>query len=67
MLNEWVRLMDQWLLKFIGENWMTIYVAITALKGVAILTPTVKDDQIITLFSNMYCALRKGKVPDTIE
>lgn len=58
--------MDQIILKIIGENWMTIYMAITLLKGVAILTPTVKDDKIITLISNIYSSLRSGKAPDSI-
>ena len=59
--------MDAWLLKFIGENWMTIYLALTLLKGVALLTPSVKDDQIVTLLSTAYGVLRKGKAPEEIN
>ena len=59
--------MDAWLLKFIGENWMTIYLALTLLKGVALMTPSVKDDQIITLLSNAYGVLRKGKAPEEMK
>jgi len=58
--------MDAWLLKFVGDNWMTIYLALTMLKGVALLTPSVKDDQIITLVSQAYGAVRKGKAPDEL-
>ena len=56
--------MDAWLLKFIGENWMTLYLTLTLLKGIALLTPSVKDDQIVTLLSNAYGVLRKGRAPD---
>ena len=59
--------MDAWLLKFIGENWMTIYLTLTLLKGVALLTPSVKDDAIVTLLSNAYGVLRKGKAPEEIK
>lgn len=59
--------MDAWLLKFIGDNWMTIYIALTLLKGVAIITPTTTDDRIITLLTNTYAALRTGKVPDKLD
>jgi hypothetical protein len=59
--------MDAWLLKVIGENWMSIYLALTLLKGVAILTPSATDDKIITLLSNIYGSLRRGKAPDTLE
>jgi hypothetical protein len=58
--------MDAWLMKFVGDNWMTIYLAMTMLKGVALITPSVKDDQIITLLSTAYGAVRKGKVPDEL-
>lgn len=59
--------MDQWLLRFIGDNWMTIYLSLTLLKGIAIITPWAADDKIITLLSNAYTAVRTGKIPDRIE
>lgn len=59
--------MDQWLLRFIGDNWMTIYVALTLLKGVALLTPSVTDDKIISLLSQTYSVLRTGKAPDRLD
>jgi len=58
--------MDQWLLKFIGENWMSLYIALTMLKGVAIVTPSATDDRIVTLLSNVYSTLRSGKSPDNL-
>lgn len=57
---------DKVLLDFVGANWMSLYVLITLLKGVALLTPSTKDDKIVTLLSNMYKGIRKGKVPDDI-
>ena len=39
-------------LKFISENGVTICLALILLKVLAILTPSVKDDTIVTLFSN---------------
>jgi hypothetical protein len=59
--------MDAWLLKFIGDNWMTIYLALTMLKGIAIVTPWAADDKIITMLSAAYTAVRTGKIPDKIE
>jgi hypothetical protein len=58
--------MDAWLLKFVGENWMTLYLFITMLKGVALLTPSVKDDQIVTLLSEAYGVMRKGTAPNDV-
>lgn len=59
--------MDAWLLKFVGENWMTLYLFITMLKGIALITPSVKDDQIVTLLSDAYGVIRKGKAPDGMK
>lgn len=44
--------MDAIVLKFISENGVTICLALILLKVLAILTPSVKDDTIVTLFSN---------------
>ena len=59
--------MDAWLLKIIGENWMSIYLVLTLLKGIAIITPSATDDRIISLFSSIYTALRSGKAPKTLD
>jgi len=59
--------MDAIIQKIIGENWMTIYIVLTLLKGIALLTPNVKDDQIITMLSQMYGSFRKGKAPDDFQ
>lgn len=59
--------MDKILLEFIGQNWMSLYLLITLLKGIALLTPSVKDDKIITLLAQAYNALRGGNAPDRLE
>jgi hypothetical protein len=58
--------MDAILLKLIGDNWMTIYLALTLLKGIAIITPSAADDKIITLLSQVYNSFRSGKAPDSL-
>ena len=58
--------MDAWLLKIVGENWMTIYIGLTMLKGIAIITPWAADDKIITLLSGAYTAIRTGRIPDNL-
>ena len=59
--------MDTIILKFIGENWLTIYMAITLLKGIALITPSVCDDKIVTLICQAYDVLRGGRAPDKID
>jgi hypothetical protein len=58
--------MDAWIVAHVGENWLTIYLFLTLLKGIAILTPSVTDDKVVTMLSNMYDAVRKGKAPDEL-
>ena len=59
--------MDAWLLKIVAENWMSIYLILTLLKGIAIITPSATDDRIISLFSSVYNSLRSGEAPKTLE
>lgn len=59
--------MDTIILKFIGENWVTIYLFLTLLKGLSIITPSVTDDKIYTMLSGVYNSLRAGKTPDSLE
>ena len=59
--------MDDYLLHFVKDNWITLYVLITALKGVALMTPSVKDDKVVTLISNIYNVLRTGRAPERID
>jgi hypothetical protein len=55
--------LDKLLLDFIGQNWMSLYILITLLKGMALLTKSTKDDKIVTMLSNMFDTVRKKKVP----
>jgi hypothetical protein len=59
--------MDAWLLKIVGENWMSLYLILTLLKGLALLSKSTVDDKIMTMFSNVYNSLRTGKVPESLE
>lgn len=52
--------MDAWLLKFIGENWMTLYLFITMLKGVRFLRLPLKT--IRSLHCYQLLILFSGKV-----
>jgi hypothetical protein len=58
--------LDKYILEFIGGNWMTLYLLLTLLKGIALITPNVKDDKIVTLLSQVWSVLRTGKVPDKL-
>ena len=58
--------MDKYVLEFVGNNWMSLYLLITLLKGIALLTPSVTDDKIITMLSQVYGSLRSGKAPEKI-
>jgi hypothetical protein len=59
--------MDTIILKIVGENWLTMYLAITLLKGIALITPSVLDDKIVTLLSQTYDVLRNRRAPDKID
>ena len=54
---------DKILLEFVGGNWMSIYVLITLAKGMALITPTVKDDAIITLLYQLFGVVRGKREP----
>lgn len=53
--------LDKILLEFVGANWMSLYVLITLLKGMALLTKSTTDNKIVTLLSNMFSTIRGGK------
>lgn len=57
-------MMDYYLLGFIKENFITFYLLLTFLKGLALVTESVKDDAIVTLLYQAYAVLRTGKLPD---
>jgi hypothetical protein len=45
-------------LAFFSQNWIAILVIINLLKGIAILTPSVHDNECVTLISNTFDAIR---------
>ena len=54
--------LDQYILAFVGQNWLTMSVALALLKAIALMTPGTKDDKIHTLLSNLFYQIR-GKTP----
>lgn len=50
--------LDAWLIEFIKGNVISLWVAVQALKGIAILTPTIKDDKVVTLLQTIFYALK---------
>ncbi len=59
--------MDKILIEIVGENWLTLYITITLLKGIALITPSVTDNKIVTLLSNTYDTLRSGRAPEQMR
>jgi hypothetical protein len=47
--------------EFISGNWLAISIAMTLLKGVALLSPTAKDNKIHELLSGLFGQIRGGK------
>lgn len=59
--------LDKTILEFVSNNWLSLYILITLLKGIAILTPSNKDDSIVKLISQIYNALKSGLAPDKLD
>lgn len=53
--------LDRILIEFIGANWMSMYIILTILKGIALLTKSTTDDKIVTLLNNMFNVVTGGK------
>lgn len=58
---------DPILLEFVGGNWMSLYILLTLLKGIALITPSVKDDAIVTLLGKAFKAVRGGVAPMSLD
>ena len=54
--------LDQYVNAFISENWLTISMLLTLLKGCALVTKNTTDNAIHTLLANMFNQIR-GKPP----
>ena len=59
--------LDKILLDFVSNNWMSLYILITLIKGIALMTPNVRDDKIATLISQIYNSMRRGSAPECIS
>lgn len=53
--------MDNWLINILKDNIITVWAILELLRGVAWLTPTTKDDRVITLLQNIYWGIRERK------
>jgi len=50
--------MDKYIIDFVNGNTITLYVALTFLKGIALATKNVEDDKIVTLISNLIDSIK---------
>jgi hypothetical protein len=53
--------MDNWLITQLKDNLITIWAILEILRGAAWLTPTVKDDKVITLLQGIYWGIKERK------
>jgi len=53
--------MDAILLKFVGDNWLTISFVLGLLKGLAKISPWAADDQIVQVFTGAFSKLKGVK------
>ncbi len=53
--------MDNWLIEQLKDNIITIWAILELLRGAAWLTPTVKDDKVITLLQGIYWGIKERK------
>ena len=54
--------MDNWIIELLKDNIITIWAILEILRGAAWLTPTVKDDKVITMIQNIYWSFRERKI-----
>lgn len=54
---------DKYIIEFVNGNAITLYVLLTALKGIALATKNVEDDKIVTLISQLFYALKNRLLP----
>ena len=52
---------DTVIVDFVTNNYLTLTIVFTALKGIAKITPWAWDDSVISLFAGIIPALRKGQ------
>lgn len=59
--------MDTYLVDFMSNNMLSLYVLYTLIKGIALITPSVADDKIVTMIGLIYNAVKSGFSPDRID
>ncbi len=59
--------MDTYLVDFMSNNMLSLYVLYTLIKGIALITPSVADDKIVTMIGLIYNAIKSGFSPDRID
>ena len=52
--------MDQAIVQFATENYLTLTLAFTLLKGVAKITPWAWDDSVVSLFFGVFKGIREN-------
>jgi len=52
--------MDPYIVEFVSNNWISMTILLTLLKGVAMLTPSTTDDKIHTLLVGLFGQIRGG-------
>ena len=55
---------NQIILEFISKNWIAIMVTINTLQGIAWLTPSIKDDKVVTLIKQTFESIRNIRSSD---
>jgi len=50
--------MDSFILDFVSNNWLAMTILLTLIKGIAMLTPSTKDDKVHTLLSGLFGQIR---------
>jgi len=53
--------LDPYILEFVANNWLAMTILLGLLKGIAILTPSAKDNQIHELLVGLFGTIRGGK------
>jgi len=53
--------LDQYILRFVADNWLAMTIFLALLKSIAVCTPSATDDKIHTLLSGLFGQIRGGK------
>lgn len=52
---------DQYIIDFVSNNWLSITLFLAILREIALSTPSVVDDKIVTLIGNWFGGIKKSK------